>query len=440
MEVLMNTLVLSQTKAKNAIEIAKATPDKMLCIGIDIASQTHVARAVLGTNKRFKNGCSFKTSTEGFQKITGWINRLISSNNIEYSFISMEPTATYWRPVYTFMKSAFPKTGVYQVDPMAVAYSRKMHSSNMSKGDPEDAFLIAELTQNGKCRKGIQKPQICLALRELMRNKKHAVKQATIWERQLRHILENLMPGITNIIPEKCDSDVYAVFNKTTNPEKIRSLSLDKWLELNYEFKCPTTKLKQFYKLACLDIKAFEDYSFGSNNWECVWTAYKQAHYQCESFKELIINTVKKHPAFENLMTIPGLGPLTIAGFIAAVGDLNQYSNSSQIEKVFGFDLQRNQSGKKESVPKITKRGYSLGRTAMYLAAFAGCKLNAWHDYYQRKKANSGSGNKALIALAAKIARTAFQIAVNNEPFDSRKIMPVGRGQLSRSASGFSIS
>ena len=139
-------------------------------------------------------------------------------------------------------------------------------------------------------------------------------------------------------------------------------------------------------------------------------------------------------------MTIPGLGPLTIAGFIAAVGDLNQYSNSSQIEKVFGFDLQRNQSGKKESVPKITKRGYSLGRTAMYLAAFAGCKLNAWHDYYQRKKANSGSGNKALIALAAKIARTAFQIAVNNEPFDSRKIMPVGRGQLSRSASGFSIS
>jgi len=60
MEVLMNTLVLSQTKAKNTIEIAKATPDKMLCIGIgiDIASQTHVARAVLGTNKRFKIGCS----------------------------------------------------------------------------------------------------------------------------------------------------------------------------------------------------------------------------------------------------------------------------------------------------------------------------------------------------------------------------------------------
>jgi len=435
----MNTLDLSQTKAKNAIEIAKATPDKMLCIGIDIASQTHVARAVLGTNKRFKTGCSFKTSTEGFQKITGWINRLISSNNIKYSFISMEPTATYWRPIYTFMKNTFSNAGVYQVDPMAVAYARRMHSSNMSKGDPEDAFLIAELTQNGKCRKGIQKTQVCLALRELMRNKNHAFKQLSIWERQLRHILENLIPGITNFIPENCNPDVYAVLNKNTNPEKIRSLSLNEWFELNREFKCPKTKLKQFYNLAREDIKAFDDYSFNFNNWECVWNAYKHAYHQRESFNELIINTVKKHPAFKNLMTIPGLGPITIAGFIAAVGNLNQYSNSSQIEKVFGLDLQRNQSGKKESVPKITKRGYSLGRNAMYLAALAGCKLDAWHDYYQRKKANSGSGNKALIALAAKIARTAYQIAVNDVFFDLKKVMPVRRGQLSAAASGFSI-
>lgn len=439
MEVLMNTLVLSQKKVKNSIEIAKATPDKMLCIGIDVASQTHVARAVLGTNKRFKTGCSFNTSNEGFQKITDWINRLISSNNIEYTFISMEPTATYWRPVHTFLKNAFPNAEVYQVDPMAVAYARKMHSSNMSKGDPEDAFLIAELTQNGKCRKGIQKTQLCLALRELMRNKKHAVKQLAVWERQLRLILENFIPGITNFIPENCNPDIYAVFNKTTDPKIIRSLSLDKWLEINREFKCPKTKLKQFYNLARSNIKAFDDYSFNFNNWKCVWITYNQAYRQCESFKELIINTVKKHPAFENLMTVPGLGQLTIAGFLAAVGNLKQYSNSSQIEKCFGFDLQRKQSGKNESVPKITKRGYAPGRSAMFLAALAGCKLEAWRDYYQRKKESSGSGNKALVALAAKIARTAFHIAVENVPFDPKKVTTVKRGQLSKAASGFSI-
>ena len=193
-------------------------------------------------------------------------------------------------------------------------------------------------------------------------------KQAIVCERQLRLLLDILMPGVLKIIPERCQPDIYAVFNKFLDPDKIRYYSLN------------------------------------------------------ETFKKLIADAASKHEAYKNMLTIPGFGPMTIGGFIAGAGNIFQFKKPEQIEKAFGFDLQRTQSGKSEKTPHITKRGYNFARSAMYMAAFAGCNLPAWNDYYQRKKANSGSGKKALIALAAKMTRTAWKIAVENVPFDYSKV------------------
>lgn len=424
----MNINLHTKMAAHEAIQQAKSAPDKMICIGIDIASQMHVARAVLGNNKRFKNGCSFNTTIKGFEKFISWILDLKTSYNIDHTFISMEPTATFWRPVYTYLKTALPNCGVFQVDPMAVAYARKMHSSNLSKGDPEDAFLIAELTNNGKCRTPLKRPQLCLALRELFRNKQHAVKNAIVCERQLRQLLDGLLPGVLNFIPERCKMDVYSVFNKTTDPEKIRSFSIEKWIEINSEFSCPKEKLKKFHQLACSGIKAFDNAAFCIETWPTVWQAYKASKLMCESFKEQIELVAKKHSAYENLITVPGFGPITIGGFLAGAGEIEQFSNPGQLEKAFGLDLQRTQSGKVEKTPRITKRGYIHARTAMYQAALAGCRLPLWNEYYQRKKQSSGCGNKALIALAAKMTRTGWGIVKSKKSFDITKLSPVRHG------------
>ena len=52
-------------------------------------------------------------------------------------------------------------------------------------------------------------------------------KQAIVCERQLRLLLDILMPGVLKIIPERCQPDIYAVFNKFLDPDKIRYYSLN---------------------------------------------------------------------------------------------------------------------------------------------------------------------------------------------------------------------
>ncbi len=145
----------------------------------------------------------------------------------------------------------------------------------------------------------------------------------------------------------------------------------------------------------------------------------------CESFKEQIEKVAKKHPDYNNLFTVPGFGPITIGGFLAGAGKIEQFSKPGQLEKAFGLDLQRTQSGKSEKTPRITRRGYIHARVAMYQAAFAGCSLPAWREYYNRKKQSSGCGNKALIALAAKMTRTGWGIVKSKKTFDITKVSAV---------------
>ncbi|MBP1971826.1 hypothetical protein J2Z47_000031 [Cohnella thailandensis] len=50
-----------------------------LVVGIDIAKETHVARAVNFRGMEKGNGLSFKNDREGFERLLRWIHQLMST-------------------------------------------------------------------------------------------------------------------------------------------------------------------------------------------------------------------------------------------------------------------------------------------------------------------------------------------------------------------------
>ena len=57
------------------------------------------------------------------------------------------------------------------------------------------------------------------------------------------------------------------------------------------------------------------------------------------------------------MLTVPGVGAITVAGFLAEVGDLNNYDHGQQIIRLAGLNLKENSSGKRKGKTGITKRG-----------------------------------------------------------------------------------
>ena len=59
----------------------------------------------------------------------------------------------------------------------------------------------------------------------------------------------------------------------------------------------------------------------------------------------------------EKLLAIKGVGIITIAGFIAEVGDIRRFDSPKQIQKYAGLELVENSSGKHKGRSRISKRG-----------------------------------------------------------------------------------
>src|SRR5699024_12633493 len=62
-------------------------------------------------------------------------------------------------------------------------------------------------------------------------------------------------------------------------------------------------------------------------------------------------------PGVKEMTDIKGIGEITIAAFLAEVGDLGRYHHPDQIIKLGGLNLKLDTSGKWKGKTVITKRG-----------------------------------------------------------------------------------
>lgn len=125
-------------------------------------------------------------------------------------------------------------------------------------------------------------------------------------------------------------------------------------------------------------------------------------------------------------------GKVTAAIFYALVGDLKKFDSVGALLKAFGLNMKIWSSGKKDGQLHITKRGSSVARWYMYLAALRMIKgetiVKAWYD---RKVARDGGRVKlkAVIAVMRKLIGALWHVA-QGKTFDASLLFDTSRLQL----------
>lgn len=114
------------------------------------------------------------------------------------------------------------------------------------------------------------------------------------------------------------------------------------------------------------------------------------------------------------LMTIPGIGPLGATAFLAAIGNPKQFRKARDLSARLGLAPRQYSTGGKPTLLGIGKRGNSYVRRLLIHGARS-CmrqmdrsrdRLGTWLDELQARS----HFNKAVVALANKIARIAWVI------------------------------
>lgn len=105
---------------------------------------------------------------------------------------------------------------------------------------------------------------------------------------------------------------------------------------------------------------------------------------------EEIEKTLSEIPYIDKLMEIKGIGIKTVSCFIAEVGDIRRFENPKQVQKLAGYAIVADSSGKHNGESRISHRGRKRLGYVLYEAAISMIGKNKEfkeiHHYYRTRE------------------------------------------------------
>ena len=132
-------------------------------------------------------------------------------------------------------------------------------------------------------------------------------------------------------------------------------------------------------------------------------------------------------PYIDKLLEIKGIGMVTVSGFIAEVGDIGRFDNPKQLQKLAGYAIVANDSGKHNGESRISYRGRKKLRYVLYEAAISlvgkNAEFRAIHEYYRTRKENPLKKMQSVVAVACKVIRVFYTILTKGVDYDAAKLL-----------------
>ncbi|MFB5193296.1 transposase, partial [Alicyclobacillus fastidiosus] len=164
-----------------------------------------------------------------------------------------------------------------------------------------------------------------------------------------------------------------------------------------------TSRARQLLSAASTSIGITEGLQMARRELQILLGQYDLLHAQLEQLLTEIEQLVGQIPGVTQMMSVPGIGLVTAAGFIAEVGDISSYAHPRQIQKLAGLNLKENSSGSHNGRRQITKRGRPKLRALLFRCVIPLIAKNAefksLHKYYTERPENPLKKVQSIIAL-----------------------------------------
>lgn len=160
---------------------------------------------------------------------------------------------------------------------------------------------------------------------------------------------------------------------------------------------------------------------------------------QLEMIMAQVVQILESIPGTAQMLTIPGVGVLTVAGFLAEVGDIHNYDHEQQIIRLAGLNLKENSSGKRKGKTGISKRGRSRLWALLFRAVMPMIAKNdafkALHQHYTTRSQNPLKKKQSIIVLCGKLIRVLFTLGTKQKEYNASDVIgPVRQVRMQMAA------
>ena len=409
-------------------KIASIT-EKTLVVGIDVGSQVHYARAFDWRNFEYsRKAFAFSNDEEGFMAFKNWMNEIAEKHQKEVIIPGMEPTGHYWFSLGAFLQNNGMR--VVHVNPHHVKKSKELDDNNPNKNDRKDPKTIAVLVNEGR----FSYPYIPTGIYAEIRNLSNLRFQT---QEEITRIKNRLARWFSIYFPEY--KDVYGnldavsgmmILKEAPLPADIVKLGVEGINKIWRDAKLRAVGMKRAKTLVN---KA--EHSIGSHEAEeaarvelgILLNDYEMYNLRMEELMKTIEEKLQEIPYIDKLMEIKGIGMITICGFIAEVGDIRRFDNPKQLQKLAGYAIVSNDSGKHNGESHISYRGRKRLRYVLYEAAISligkNPEFKEVHNYYLTRDKNPLKKMQSVIAVACKVIRVFYMMLTKGISYDGAKML-----------------
>ena len=402
--------------------------EETIVVGVDIASETHYARAFDWRGIELAKIFKFDSNADGFARFDGWLQRLYAENHKTTVIIGAEPTGHYWFTFGEYLKKQNVK--FVFVNPMHVKRTKEIDDNNAGKNDRKDPKTIAKLVIGGRFLEPYIPEDIYAELRVMNENRIRITTELIAIENRIKRWFSIYFPEHKQVFGSwECESSLIALDNIPL-PKDVVTLGAEGINELWRERKLRAVGMKRaklLVETAKLSVGVTTAENAARHTISMYLSDYQNKKEQLGQVLEILETLCIQIPFAEKLLAIRGIGLLTVSTFFAEVGDLKRFKSPKQIQKLAGYAISDNSSGKHKGKSCISKRGRKRLRWALYQAIIPLIRFQpgfaALNKYYTNRPDNPLKSKQAKVALCCKLIRIFWAITNKGTDFDSEKMM-----------------
>ncbi len=413
-----------------------------LVVGVDIAKNYQWVRFVDFRGIEHNRALKFKNSRGGFETILARIREICKEEDFAKVVVGMEPTGHYWKAFANFLGKQ-DGIRVVLVNPYATKQAKELDDNSQTKSDKKDALTIAKLVKDGRYFELYMPHDVYAELRGLSTIRSGLNKRKSALKNTITAVMDEYFPEYTRVFKlPLCGKASRHILKTCPFPKFIRELGEEGVTE---EIKKAVKKTVGRKKAGQL-VKTAED-SIGVDYGEeaarlklrLMLEELELLEKQAEELEGKMASVLKKTDYAEFLLSIKGIGIVTLAVCLGELGDPTRFDSPRQMSRMAGYNLVEDSSGKNKSGTKISKRGRKNLRSVLYQMALTMVATNdemkQLYHYLKTREKSPLRKMQALIVVSKKILVIIHTLAKKKESYDPDKVFGyVRREQLKEAA------
>lgn len=358
------------------------------CAGLDVHKDTVVACVrVMQGGKVDREVRTFKTVTRELLALSDWL----AGHGCTH--IVMEATGVYWRPVWHILGD-----GEFE---LLLANAAHVKNVPGRKTDVNDATWLADLLAHGLVSGSFVPDDRTQELRSLLRTRKQFVRERSRHTLRLQKTLEDanikLDSVISDIVGLSGRRMIEALVAGESDPIKLAQMA-HRNLKASPQELCDALRgrvTRHHRFLLALHLEQIDTID------EVVDRIDGEVEAGLEPFRS----------AAQQLISIPGVGPLAARGIVAEIGiDMSRFPTSGHLISWAGLCPRNDESAGKRRSNRMRK-GAPWLKTTLVQCAWAAVRRKTCylHAQFHRLRARRGA-KKAIGAVAASILTAAYHM------------------------------